>query len=258
MGEVLGGGYNSSPVRRGAVVERRAGPWTRNVHALLDHLHQAGFDQVPSPIAISDDGHTETLEFIEGDAGVYPLTDVQRSDAALVNVARTIRAMHDATAGFIAPDADTWQTRTTTPTDIDCIGHNDLGPYNVIFDGARVRAIIDWDFASPSSRAWDLCYAAHRFVPLSAPRSTRAFGWDPMPHQAARLHTFTAAYGADVASEGLLDLLVVRLGSIAANIEDHIRNGNPSFNRHRDENHADGYREDIEYILRRRRALLRK
>ena len=228
------------------------------MHALLDHLHQAGFDQVPSPIAISDDGHTETLEFIEGDAGVYPLTDVQRSDAALVNVARTIRAMHDATAGFIAPDADTWQTRTTTPTDIDCIGHNDLGPYNVIFDGARVRAIIDWDFASPSSRAWDLCYAAHRFVPLSAPRSTRAFGWDPMPHQAARLHTFTAAYGADVASEGLLDLLVVRLGSIAANIEDHIRNGNPSFNRHRDENHADGYREDIEYILRRRRALLRK
>lgn len=94
-------------------------------------------------------------------------------------------------------------------------------------------------------------------VPLSAPRSTRAFGWDPIPDQAARLHAFTAAYGADVSPARLLDLLVVRLGSIAANIEHHIQNGNPAFDRHRDEHHADGYREDIDYILRHRLALLR-
>ena len=256
VSEVLPGGYNSSPVRRGTTVVRQAGAWTLAVHALLRHLSRSGFEQVPRPIAISEDGQTETLSFIEGEAGSYPLTDAQRSEEALVNVARTIRAMHDATAGFITPAGASWQTRTSTPTQIDCIGHNDLGPYNLVYDGTDVAGIIDWDFAAPSSRAWDLCYAAHRFVPLSAPRSTRAFGWDSMPNQAARLQTFTATYGTDISPARLLDLLVVRLGSIAANIEHQIRAGNPAFDRQRDERHGDGYREDIEFILRNRDALL--
>lgn len=208
-------------------------------------------------MAISEDGRTETLSFVEGDAGTYPLSAAQRSDEALVNVARTLRAMHDATAGFAARSTAGWQARTAVPAQIDCIGHNDLGPYNVIFAGTEVAGIIDWDFAGPSSRAWDLCYAAHRFVPLSAPRTTRAFGWNEIPDLAARLEAFTAAYGTDISPARLLDLLVVRLGSIAANIEHQVRAGNPAFDRQRDERHADAYREDIEFILGSRRTLLR-
>ncbi|MFD2082513.1 Phosphotransferase enzyme family protein [Actinopolymorpha cephalotaxi] len=256
MNEILPGGFHSAPVRRGEVVERRAGPWTRKVHALLRHLRQAGFAQVPTPVAISEDGRAETLRFVEGAGGTYPLNDVQRSDEALVNVALAVRAMHEATDGFVPPDEGSWQVRTSVPTEIDCIGHNDLGPYNIVYRGAEVAAVIDWDFAGPSSRAWDLCYAAHRFVPLSAPRSARAFGWGPVPDQAARLRTFAAAYGGDIPPAQLLDLLVVRLGSIAATIEREVRAGNPAYDRHRDERHTDGYREDIAYILANRATLL--
>lgn len=256
VGEELAGGYYSAPERHGDVLVRSAGPWSRNVQALLRHLENAGFTQAPVHISRDADAGTETLSFIPGQAGTYPLSAAQRSDEALVNVARAIRAMHDAASGFVAPEPGNWQYRTAIPAEVDCIGHNDLGPYNVIYHGAEVAAIIDWDFAGPSSRAWDLCYAAHRFVPLSAPRSTRAFGWDRMPDRAARLHLFTQAYGGALALPYLLDLLIVRLAAICANIEQQVQLGNPKFARQRDEKHTEGYREDMQYILRHRDSLL--
>lgn len=256
MNEILTGGYNSSPVREGETVVRAAGPWTPSVHALLRHLRSAGFDQVPEPISLSSDGSTETLGYVEGTAGTYPLTASQRSDSALVSVASTIRAMHDASVGFGLPVDSVWQARTAIPAEIDCIGHNDLGPYNMVFSGTHVAAIIDWDFAAPSSRAWDLCYAAHRFVPLSAPVSAAAFGFDPLPDQAARLALFAEAYGGEIPPGDLIDLLLVRLASIAANIEREVRFGNPAFARQRDERHGDAYRQDIAYILQNRDAWL--
>lgn len=256
MPEELTGGYHSAPVRHGDTVVRATGPWSPNVQALLRHLEEAGFAQAPRFIE-ADTAGTETLSYIAGQPGTYPLTDDQRSDEALTQVARTVRGMHDATAGFTAPEPGAWQYRTTIPADIDCVGHNDLGPYNVVYDDDRVAAIIDWDFAGPSNRIWDLCYAAHRFVPLSAPRSTKAFGWDPVPDQAARLRLFTDAYGLDdVTPAALLDMLIVRLSSIAAYIETNVRRGNPQFDRQRDERHTDGYREDIRYILAQREHLL--
>jgi aminoglycoside phosphotransferase (APT) family kinase protein len=253
----LAGGYHSAPVRQGNLITRNAGPWSRNVEALLRHLRNDGFTRAPLYVSRDDDAGTETLRFVPGQAGTYPLTAPQRSDKALVNVARAIRAMHDATTGFAAPEPGNWQYRTAIPAEVDCIGHNDLGPYNVIYDGADIAAIIDWDFAGPSSRAWDLCYAAHRFVPLSAPRSTRAFGWDPMPAQAARLRLFTEAYGDGIALPYLLDLLILRLAAISANIEQQVQLGNPRFDRQRDEKHTDGYREDIQYILHQRNSWTR-
>jgi Phosphotransferase enzyme family len=252
----LAGGYHSAPVRRGDLVVRAAGKWSGNVQALLGHFRDAGFTQVPVYVSRDDQAGTETLGYIAGQAGTYPLSASQRSDEALVNVARALRAMHDATAGFTVPEPGNWQYRTVIPAEIDCIGHNDLGPYNVIFDGVGVAGIIDWDFAGPSSRAWDLCYAAHRFVPLSAPRSTKAFGWDPVPDQAARLRLFAGAYNGEIPLPYLLDLLIVRLSAICANIEGQIQLGNPRFDRIRDERHTDGYRDDMDYIIRNRAALL--
>lgn len=256
MTEELAGGYHSAPVRHGDTVVRSTGAWSPNVQALLRHLEGVGFAQAPRFISVDDTAGTETLSFVVGQPGTYPLTTQQRSDEALTQVARTVRAMHDATAGFTVPEPGAWQYRTTIPADLNCVGHNDLGPYNVVYDGSRVAAIIDWDFAGPSNRIWDLCYAAHRFVPLSAPRSTKAFGWDPLPDQAARLRMFTDAYGLDVTPVALLDMLIVRLSSIAAYIETQVRLSNPKFDRQRDERHTDGYREDIHYVLARREHLL--
>jgi aminoglycoside phosphotransferase (APT) family kinase protein len=165
--------------------------------------------------------------------------------------------MHDATQGFVTENPQAWQHReVAAPVRVDCIGHHDLGPWNMTFDGTEVTGIIDWDFAGPSNRAWDLSYVAHRFVPLSSPRLAQAFGWEPPPDRAARLRLLTDTYGRGISPTELLDLAVVRLYAIAANIEQQIRAGNPAFDVHRDERHADGYREDVQFILANRDALL--
>lgn len=245
MEEALRGGYRSAPVRRGDTVVRPVGPWSPGVHRLLGALAERGFTAAPRVLAT--DGSTETLTFVPGAAGTYPVSAVQRSEQALASVARTLRVLHDVTSDLAL--AGEWQARTVLPVDVDCFGHNDLGPYNVVFDGSEVVAFIDWDLAGPSNRVWDLCYAAHRFAPLSAPRSTVAFGWDPVPDQGERLRTFLHAYGLPVDVGHLLDLLVVRLAALAANVELQVSRGNPAYDRQRDEHHGDGYREDVAWIL---------
>lgn len=44
-----GGNVSAGVVRVGDTVRRPAGPWTPAVHALLTHLHEAGFRAAPAP-----------------------------------------------------------------------------------------------------------------------------------------------------------------------------------------------------------------
>ncbi|GLY66997.1 phosphotransferase [Amycolatopsis taiwanensis] len=229
------------------------------MRALLGQFERVGFELAPRYLGSSDDGTRDFVGFIPGEAAHYPLTRQQRSDETLVSAARAVRAMHDVTEDFLARlPVDGWRYREVgTPNRVDCIGHHDLAPWNILFDGTRVTGIIDWDFAAPSNRAWDLSYLAHRFVPLSSPRLTKAFGWYAEPDRAARLRLLARTYGREITPAELLDLAVVRLSAIAANIEQRIRDSDPAFAVHRDERHADGYREDVQYILQNREALLR-
>src|SRR3979490_123534 len=63
-----GGNMSSGVVRVGAPVRRPAGPWTPAVHALLTHLHEAGFRGAPRPLGIDDRGR-EILTFVPGPGG---------------------------------------------------------------------------------------------------------------------------------------------------------------------------------------------
>jgi hypothetical protein len=49
-----GGNVSDGVVRVGDTVRRPAGPWTPAVHALLTHLHDAGFDAAPRPLGLDD------------------------------------------------------------------------------------------------------------------------------------------------------------------------------------------------------------
>ena len=60
-----GGNMSTGVVRAGDTVRRPAGPWTPAVHALLTHLHEAGFRGAPRPLGVDDRGR-EILTFVPG------------------------------------------------------------------------------------------------------------------------------------------------------------------------------------------------
>jgi hypothetical protein len=257
MVEPMERGAFSRPVRRGDTVERDACPGSVKVHALLRHFERVGFDLAPRFLGTTADGSREILSYIDGDTGYPPLTEELRSDEALVSVARAVHAMHDATQGFPLDDHDGWHGHeVTAPIRIDCIGHRDLAPWNIVFQHSTVVGIIDWDFAGPSNRVWDLAYAAHQFVPFHPTAGMAAFGWAQEPDRAGRLRQFADAYGHGVAPEDIVDLAIVRLTSMAAHIELQIRAGNPAFDMHHRDGHAQGYRAAAEFIIRHRQSFL--
>ncbi|TDX02626.1 aminoglycoside phosphotransferase family protein [Kribbella sp. VKM Ac-2566] len=253
MDDVMPGGRFAKPVRQGGTVRRRSG--SANTHALLRHFERVGFDLAPRLVAV--DGATETLSYLPGTTGYPPLTEELRSDRALVSVARAIRRLHDATEGFEPVEPEDWrELEVAVPVRIDCVGHHDLAPWNLVFDGPEVTGIIDWDTIRPSNRRWDLAYAAHQFVPFHPAASLEPFGWPEEPDRSGRLRLFCASYGLGVAPAELVDLIGIRLLSFAAYIEQQVRAGDPAFDVHRDEDHAGGYRAAAAYVLANRTTLL--
>ncbi|WP_308196833.1 phosphotransferase family protein [Arthrobacter bambusae] len=72
-----------------------------------------------------------------------------------------VRAIHDASESFVPPRDARWNVAISSPGE-ELICHNDLAPWNLII-GDR-WTFIDWDAAAPSTRLWDLAYAAQAFT----------------------------------------------------------------------------------------------
>jgi hypothetical protein len=87
--EQLAGGIANlgKVVRVGDTVRRPASAFTGSIVALLQHLHDVGFDHVPRPLGIDEQGR-EVWSFIEGDVPIPPFPKWSMSEAALVSVAR--------------------------------------------------------------------------------------------------------------------------------------------------------------------------
>ena len=119
----------------------------------------------------------------------------------------TVRRFHDATAGFHLAGA-VWRSGAGAPGGGEVICHNDVAHYNTVFRAGRPVAFIDWDFAAPGPRAWDLAYAACRFV----------------------------------------DVLLERIEAVCRLIVDQAAQGDPAFRRFLAEGHVAGYRRDLRFI----------
>ncbi len=102
-GELLiGDGVTQGIVRIGDTVRRPLRPFSLTVQAYLAHLRDAGFTGAPLPLGVDEQGR-EVLSFVPGDVPRNPLPPETAGDDVLVALARLIRALHEASAGWVPP-----------------------------------------------------------------------------------------------------------------------------------------------------------
>jgi len=238
--EILEGGLaNLGKVsRRGEAVRRPAPPHAATLHAYLGALVEDGFDGVPRPLRLLEDGYEE-LGFVSGDVGVTPYPDWVLSDHALASAARLLRRMHDASAHVPLPENVQWPTEFADPVGPEpsasrpglVLCHNDFCPENVVFRDGEAVAAIDFDFAAPGRPLWDLAWAAWYWVPMVPPRVAEVEGQgglDPV----RRLRLLADAYGIGEADRcALLDLFPQLVETTRGFIAGRVAAGDPVFTR---------------------------
>ncbi len=225
-------------VRVGDTVRRTSGAWTPTIHRLLEHLHARGVTWVPRPLGYDDHGR-EVVDYLPGVVPNYPLPEWIWEDAVLVAAVTRMAEFHDVTGDFHTAGTS-WQLPSHEPQEVVC--HNDFATYNLVFEGPEVVGVIDWDFASPGPRLWDLSYLAYRIVPLSA--TDRADGFTDEERR-ERLHRLLSAYSTDAAPRDLLAVLQQRLVDLAAFSEEAARRlDRPALS-----GHAELYRQDARQLF---------
>jgi hypothetical protein len=187
-----GGTTNAGRVFRvGETVRRPQRPTGGATRALLDHLEQAGFDGAPRFLGV-DEREREVLSYIPGAPALPPYPEWAFTDETLVSVAQLLRRYHDAAESF-DPSGYTWPHPLPVRFRRGLVTHNDPNLDNVIFDGGRAVALIDFDLASPGCAAWDLACTARLWVPL---RDLSDLPGEVVDRDLDRLALFADAYGA--------------------------------------------------------------
>jgi Phosphotransferase enzyme family len=235
-----GGNVSTGVVRVGDTVRRPAGPHTPAVHALLGYLHAAGFEGAPRPLGIDGRGR-EVLSFIPGTVPWPDRFDLLDPQQRLAQAAQLIREFHDAVAGFVAPAGAGWQVLIPSEGKPEIIAHHDLAPWNLVV--GPQWAFIDWDLAAPGTRMWDVAYAVHGFVPLSAsPRWQRR-------DADTRVRVFADAYGLDEPQRReLVPMLARRTRAMYEFLARQARAGVQPWAGMWDIGHGDAWQADADYI----------
>jgi hypothetical protein len=198
-GEPLTGGSETQGiVRIGDTVRRPLRPFSLTVQAYLAHLRDAGFTGAPLPLGVDEQGR-EVLSFVPGDIPSRPLPPEMAGDDVLVALARLIRALHEASAGWVPPPGAVWHGSPASPGRVteraELVSHRDYAPNNVVFRDGLPAALIDFDLARPTTRLYDIVNALWYWAPLRTgdPRDRPpALAYADIPHRAA---VFADAYG---------------------------------------------------------------
>ncbi len=242
-------GNVTGATRVGDTVRCSTGPGTPAVHALLRHLERVGFDSTPRVLGFDSRGR-EVLTYIEGETSPDPRVSFG-SDEALAAVAQLLHSYHDSVAAFEPPPDAAWRYLIGAPRG-HLVCHNDIAPYNTIVSKGRPAAFIDWDFAAPAPREWDIAHALWRFVPLY---HDEEFGTPA--ERSHRIEVFCDAYEVED-RRGLIDTILQRQQATHDSVVAWEAEGHPAFVRLLQEGHADGTLHDIAYVRAHRSDLERR
>ena len=229
-GEPLPGGMaNAGAVRRrGDVVVRPAPPGARALHAHLHALRRAGFDGVPAPVRLTDEGQEE-LSFVPGDVALPPFPDWVLTDTALESVGRLLRRLHDASATVPVDASADWSRELSDPEGGPLLCHNDVCPENVVFTDGRAAALIDFDMAAPGRPIWDLAMTARYWVPMLDPDSATA-AYPRQPEPFARLRLLADAYRLSWPERAALPLVIEQATDVCrAFVAARVGRGDPGY-----------------------------
>ena len=193
---LIGEGVTQGIVRIGDTVRRPLRPFSLTVQAYLAHLRDAGFAGAPLPLGVDGQGR-EILSFVPGDVPLYPLPPAIAGDDVLAALAGLIRALHEASAGWVPPPGAVWGGTPASTGHItehaELVSHRDYAPGTVVFRGGRPAALIDFDLAKPTTRLYDIVNALWYWAPLRDPRDrSPALADADIPHRVA---VFADAYG---------------------------------------------------------------
>jgi hypothetical protein len=194
--EVLQGGVANAGavVRSGNHVLRPSNPHSKSIHAALVQLRSRGFSGASEPVTIDPDGR-ERLQFVPGDVPLPPYPAWAQADEALASVAALLRELHDASLGLDLGGA-TWSREMADPLGGAVWCHNDVCLENVVFQHGRAVALLDFDFAAPGRREFDLAAFARMCVPIDDDVNMARLGWTSIDGP-TRLRIVCDAYGCD-------------------------------------------------------------
>ena len=227
--EVLQGGVANAGavVRIGTDVLRPSNEHSASILEFLSQLESSGFRGAPVPVGLEADGR-ERLRFIPGEVAIPPFPDWVQTDEALTSTVELIRELHDASVG-VATDAMTWSAEMADPEGGEVICHNDVCLENVVFRDGRAVALIDFDFAAPGRRAFDVASFARMCVPIDDDVNSAKLGWHPVDRP-RRLRLACDAYRLNVEQRlevlRFLDRSIARGGEF---VRRRVEAGEPGF-----------------------------
>jgi aminoglycoside phosphotransferase (APT) family kinase protein len=210
--EIFQGGVANAGavVRSGDYVLRPSNQHSVSIHMFLTRLRARGFHGASEPVSIDPDGR-ERLRFIPGDVPLAPYPSWAQTDEALASVAVLIRELHDASTA-LSLDAESWSSEMADPDGGPVMCHNDVCLENVVFRDGRAVALLDFDFAAPGRREFDLAAFARMCVPIDDDSNASRLGWTSNDRP-MRLRVVCDAYGCD--ESGRADVLACLSESIA-------------------------------------------
>lgn len=226
---VLHGGVANAGavVRSGAHVLRPSNEHSLSILGFLSQLEAVSFSGAPNPVGLEPDGR-ERLRFIPGDVPIPPYPDWAQADGALESVTTLVRKLHDASA-LVDTSAMTWSLEMADPAGGPVICHNDVCLENVVFRDGFAVALLDFDFAAPGRRTFDLAAFARMCIPVDDDVNSAKLGWRPADRP-GRLRLICDTYGLD--ADGRADVLLLLSESIAQGgefVRRHAAAGEPGF-----------------------------